>query len=170
MNTLLDIIKEKKTNLVYTIRTTNLGEVSQILDEIGSSVCLIRFYSNLYHPNERNVLAQILIHAKKKYNFMLMEASTFWDLGNMLFYSLQHIKSYVDFVSLHGLIKNDEIQRIKEFNIGIFFIYYEELNDQIRELQSKFPNQIIGTLHQNNLILNNGTILENLNLASYMTQ
>ena len=115
--TLLEKIKEKKTNLVLSLDVYKQKEFFEILDKTAEHIVMLKTHVDILSDfNEEFVIK--LKEYSKKYDFMIFEDRKFADIGNTVKSQYQKgiykIKDWADFITVHAIPGESILQGLFE--------------------------------------------------------
>jgi orotate phosphoribosyltransferase len=114
-NKLLDIINNKKTNLIASLDCDNLYEN---MEKVGDHVCAVKVHGDIYDNLDYDKINEL----KMKYNFMVIEDRKFSDIPYICLKQLDKIIKYADIVTVHGICGELMVQQIGK-KVGILIVH-----------------------------------------------
>lgn len=101
---ILDLIQEKKSNLVLSLDVDNQKEFFETLDQTASQIVLLKTHVDILHDFDAEFVPKLQAYAKK-YNFLIFEDRKFADIGNTVKKQFQggvyKISEWADFITVH---------------------------------------------------------------------
>jgi len=101
---LLQLMLDKKTNLSAALDLTSGKQLLELLDKIGSEICVAKMHIDIIEDFSADFLKK-LIALKEKHNFMIFEDRKFADIGNtvQMQYAkgIYHIADWADITNAH---------------------------------------------------------------------
>jgi len=117
---LFSLMDEKKTNLSLSADLTNKNDFLELVDLVGSEICLLKTHIDIIRDFDQIFLNKIL-DLSKKHNFLLFEDRKFADIGNTVIKQYEegiyHIASWADIVNAHILPGPGIIEGLKKVGL-----------------------------------------------------
>jgi uridine monophosphate synthetase len=101
---LVNLIKEKQSNLILSLDVDNQKEFFEILDKTASEIVMLKTHVDIIDDYDENFVPKLQEYAKK-YNFLIFEDRKFADIGNTVKKQFQggvyKISEWADFITVH---------------------------------------------------------------------
>jgi len=101
---LLQIVQEKRTNLIFSGDVTSKEELLKLADETGPHICCLKTHIDIVNDFDDQLITELQSLAKK-HNFLLFEDRKFSDIGNTVKYQFisnhYNIPNWADLVTVH---------------------------------------------------------------------
>lgn len=189
---LLNIAKEKESNIILSADLDDLHDIIYLIETIGKYIVGVKLHLDIFRKNTVNYydFKSELKRLQKKYKFVIIEDRKFADIGSITKRQLELMKDIVDIVTVHSITGPDMLKVIDDEHIGILpilqlstdnnlidRIYINKTIDMVNNI-----NHIVGFVAQdriypNYLIFSQGVNIsneqryrtsENVNLDFYM--
>lgn len=103
-NKLLDIVKTKETNLIFSADVTSKAELLDLAEKTGEHICALKTHIDIVNDFDQDLIDQLKA-ISKKHNFLLFEDRKFSDIGNTVKHQFiskhYNIPSWADLVTVH---------------------------------------------------------------------
>ena len=154
---LKEIIKDKKTNIIFSCDVSTMKELLYFADLCGPYICVLKVHTDIIEDFTLDGIMEVK-ELSIKHNFLIMEDRKFGDIGYTLYKQISGYFKYnkwCDLVTAYSYIGETGLQAFKKYGIGVFLIAELSINEgQIlpyEELYKKYyPYPVVGTIGQNN--------------------
>lgn len=114
---LLEIMKEKETNLCLAADLTTTDELVKLVECVGSKICLLKLHADIIVDFGEATVTQ-LKNLSLRLNFLIMEDRKFSDTGNTVSSQLcggtLKIVEWADFITVHSVPGSGVIDGLRE--------------------------------------------------------
>ena len=141
---LIDIVQEKKTNLIFSADISNMNECLHVIDKVGPYVCVVKTHVDCIKDFNSEWGNRIHLLAKK-HNFLILEDRKYCDIGNttLIQYrnSYQEVHKWADIVTAYCTTGEGMIDALSRDNVQMLLI--AELSSKGNTLTDKYLHQTL---------------------------
>ena len=116
---LLDIARQKQSNLIASVDLSRCAEVLHFLRECGNALCAAKLHIDILEDFTQEFIPELKALASEK-NFLLIEDRKFADIGNtqllQLSRGLYGIAGWADFVTIHLIAGEAALKAIQDWH------------------------------------------------------
>ena len=128
-HSLLEISKEKQSNLVLSIDKKDPEEIFSIIQKTGNTIAMLKIHVDSWNYFNADCIEK-LIYYKKKYNFLILEDRKFADIGNTIQLQVQspifNMLEWADVFTCHSIAGAASVEALdniaQQYNKGIILI------------------------------------------------
>lgn len=172
---LIELIETKKTNLIVSLDLDSPTKILNILGKIGDHICAVKLHFDLM---DFTIFPQIdfgflLKHMADDKKFLIIEDRKYADIPFISLKQHEPIKSYCDFVTVHGICGEDLINEFNKQNVGVLLVHRMSTKDnlidntysnKIKNIGLKYDN-VVGFVSQGKVAPGYLTFTPGINLA-----
>lgn len=172
---LIDIIETKKSNLIVSLDLDSPSKIISILEKIGDHICAVKLHFDLidfdiFPQIDFGFLLKRMADIKK---FLIIEDRKYADIPFISLKQHNPIKSYCDFVTVHGICGEDLISEFNKQNIGVLLVHRMSTKDnlidntysnRIKNIGLKYDN-VVGFVSQDKVVPGYLTFTPGINLT-----
>lgn len=124
-NKLMNVIKNKKTNLVLSLDVCDVSRFVDILNSVCDYVCAVKVHCDIFSDDK---IRSVLYEFKKK-DLLIIEDRKFADIGSICTKQLDVIKEHADIVTVHGICGYPMIKELDKYGVGLLLIHMMSVED-----------------------------------------
>jgi orotidine 5'-phosphate decarboxylase subfamily 1/orotate phosphoribosyltransferase len=101
-NQIENIIRIKKTNVIFSADMNNKEEILNMCTLLGSKLLGVKIHSDIINDFDQNFI-DALVNLSNTESFIIIDDRKFCDIGNTVYQQSQSITKYADLITVHGL-------------------------------------------------------------------
>lgn len=115
-NKITDIVKTKKTNVIWSADVENADTLLSILKDVGPYILGVKLHSDIVHDdsNSRLDFIKSVQDLASKFQFLIIEDRKFCDIGNTVKLQSEYITQYADLITVHSISGSGIVDGLRE--------------------------------------------------------
>lgn len=164
---LMDIAKEKSTNLIVAVDIVDPKELLKVVLAVAPHICAVKLHLDIIEFGSDQAFSEFcaeLASIKDTYNFLIIEDRKFADIGTIMALQIRRLPAFVDIVTAHGITGSASIAELDRCGKGLLLIH--QLSSLNNLIDAKYSEQIVKMLPEHKNIVG---VISQTSVPNYLT-
>lgn len=116
---LLQAKERTQSSLIAAIDVAEVEAALEAIRSVAPYVCALKLHLDIFSAKDQTRIHQWIKLWKDVYGFLVIEDRKFADIGHIMALQTQHLPSYIDMITCHGITGAESMQALDKLGIGL---------------------------------------------------